>query len=125
MEAIQAIAVALFSKDFNFVEFPEPFSKMSNLRLLKIHTFVPFPNEFNCVPNEPRHFPNELRYLSWDYCSLKCLISSFQPQELVEFTMHYSNFENFWEGVKVTIYIYRYICFNCLSIIYSLFSEST
>ena len=61
-----------------FEEFSQVFSKMSDLRLLMIA-------RKHRIPNYQRHLvvPNELRLLSWEYCPLKRLVSSFQPKELV------------------------------------------
>ena len=80
-------------ENFNFEKFPEVFSKMSNLRLLLIDDLH--------IPNALNRVPNSLRHLSWKFCSLKCLPSSFQPKELVELDLQYSKCENLWEGAKV------------------------
>ncbi|KAK9985340.1 hypothetical protein SO802_030291 [Lithocarpus litseifolius] len=93
--AIQAIVITNYwnwKASFNFKEFPEGFSKMSNLRLLII-VGLPDPNALNCVPNS-------LRYLSWKYCPLKCLPSSLQPKELVGLDLLNSKLEYLWKGAK-------------------------
>nr|XP_023921554.1 TMV resistance protein N-like isoform X2 [Quercus suber] len=90
--AIQAIVIKKRKADFNFEEFPEDFSKMTNLRLLIIDGLN--------IPNALNRVPNGLRHLSWNYCSLKCLPSSFQPKELVELDLQYSKCEYLWEGAK-------------------------
>nr|XP_023910806.1 disease resistance protein TAO1-like [Quercus suber] len=90
--AIQAIVIKERKADFNFEEFPEVFSKMTSLRLLIIAGFD--------IPNALNRVPNGLRHLSWNYCSLKCLPSSFQPKELVELDLQYSKCEYLWEGAK-------------------------
>nr|XP_023929586.1 TMV resistance protein N-like [Quercus suber] len=94
-EAIQAIA--LYGKgDFKFEEFPEVFSKMSNLRLLIIDDL-----HIPKIPNALNFAPNNLKHLSWNLnSSLKCLPSSFQPKELVQLNLRCSEFEYLWEGVK-------------------------
>ncbi|XP_050242699.1 disease resistance protein TAO1-like isoform X2 [Quercus robur] len=90
--AIQAIVIKKRNAGFNFEEFPEVFSKMTNLRLLII-------DELH-IPNALNRVPNGLRHLSWKCCSLKCLPSSFQPKELVELDLQYSKCEYLWEGAK-------------------------
>ena len=78
---------------FHLEEFPEDFSKMSNLRLLIIDGLH--------IPNALSGVPNGLRHLSWKHCSLKCLPSSFPPKELVELDLRYSKCKYLWEGAKV------------------------
>ena len=94
--------------DFNF---EEPFevlsSKMSNLRLMIIEKIDDWNDpEDLAVPNDQRQLfvPNQLRHLSWDYCPLKCLSSSFQPKELVQLTLYESRIEYLWEGVMVILF---------------------
>ncbi|KAL4598387.1 hypothetical protein ACB092_11G056400, partial [Castanea dentata] len=91
-EAIQAVAI-YWEEDFKFEEFLEDFLKMSNLRLLIVHNWH--------IPNAPNFAPNNLKYLSLNLSSLKCLPSSFQPKELVQLDLRGSEFEYLWEGVKV------------------------
>ena len=96
-KAIQAIVVIYNEKKyFNVEEFSEVFLKMPNLRLLIIDGYHIL-NAFNCVPNE-------LKHLSLDCCPLKCLPSNFQPKELVQLDLKWSNFEYLWEGVKVILF---------------------
>ena len=91
-EDIQAIAT-YGKEDFNFEEFPEVFSRMSKLRLLII--------DGQRIPNALNHVPNDLRYLPWSFCSLKCLPSSFQTKKLVQLDFRCSKFEYLWEEVMV------------------------
>ncbi|KAK9993257.1 hypothetical protein SO802_022960 [Lithocarpus litseifolius] len=102
--AIEAIVVTYGEVDFNFEEFPEVFSKMYNLRLLiisKLHV----QNALSLVPNDLRHLvvPNNLRYLSWSFCPLKCFPSSFKPKELVQIDLRQSKFEYLWKGVMRSV----------------------
>uniref|UniRef100_A0A2N9HJ52 C-JID domain-containing protein n=1 Tax=Fagus sylvatica TaxID=28930 RepID=A0A2N9HJ52_FAGSY len=46
------------------------------------------------------HVSNDLRFLEWKWYSSKCLPSGFQPNELVELNLQYSQIEYLWEGVK-------------------------
>uniref|UniRef100_A0A7N2M9U4 Uncharacterized protein n=1 Tax=Quercus lobata TaxID=97700 RepID=A0A7N2M9U4_QUELO len=93
-EDIQAIAT-YGKEDFNFEEFPEVFSRMSKLRLLII--------DGQRIPNALNHVPNDLRYLPWSFCSLKCLPSSFQPKKLVQLDLRCSKFEYLWEEVMHSV----------------------
>ncbi|TXG46483.1 hypothetical protein EZV62_028018 [Acer yangbiense] len=42
----------------------------------------------------------ELRYLSWHGCTIKSLLSSFLPENLVKLDMSYSKVEQLWNGVQ-------------------------
>uniref|UniRef100_A0A7N2MFS5 ADP-ribosyl cyclase/cyclic ADP-ribose hydrolase n=2 Tax=Quercus lobata TaxID=97700 RepID=A0A7N2MFS5_QUELO len=96
-EAIQAIVVTNEEDDFNFEEFSEGFSKMSNLRLLIIDSLI--------VPNDQRHLalPNNLRYLSWSHCPFKCLTSNDKQKAFVQLDLQDSKFEYLWEGVMRSV----------------------
>ncbi|XP_023902140.1 disease resistance protein Roq1 [Quercus suber] len=98
--AIQAIVVKGREEDFNLEEISEGFSKMSNLRLLIIHSF--YLRDKKSSLNCQRHLalPNNLRYLRWDNCPFKCLASSHkQRMAFVHLDLQYSQFEYLWEGV--------------------------
>ncbi|XP_030968544.1 TMV resistance protein N-like isoform X3 [Quercus lobata] len=108
-EAIQAIVVTQGEEEINFEEFPEGFSKMSNLRLLIIKPNslkkkkLGILNALDHVPSDQRHLalPNNLRHLSWNYCPFKCLASSGKRKAFVHLDLQYSKFEFLWEGVMV------------------------
>ena len=59
----------------------EPFSKMNNLKLLKICKL-----HLPCLSN----LSNKLHLLEWHEYPLKSLPKGFQPHELVELIMHRS-----------------------------------
>jgi hypothetical protein len=71
----------------------ETLSKMSHLRLLILWGVV-FSGHLNCLSNE-------LRYVEWDEYPFKCLPSNFQPDELVELILKYSNITQLWKDRKV------------------------
>ena len=99
--------------DFNPEDFSEGFSKMSNLRSLRI-------DGIGAYLNDQRHLalPNNLRYLQWHFCPFKCLASSHkQRMAFVHLDLQYGNFEYLWEGVMVILFF-----FNCVSIILYYFS---
>ena len=99
-ERIQAIVLNPYEWErgyWNFEDFLEAFSKMYNLRLLKIHS-VHIPNGLNLVSNT-------LKFLQWIGYSSKSLPSSFQPKELVELNLQSSKIKYLWEGVKVILFI--------------------
>ncbi|KAM3731588.1 hypothetical protein ACB098_12G175100 [Castanea mollissima] len=90
----------------------EAFSKMKNLRLLKIGN-EKFPQDFiNGTMRLPKdlnrgkvQFPeglsylsNELRVIEWHGYHLKCLPTNFQPDKLVELRMHCSGIKQLWKG---------------------------
>jgi Leucine-rich repeat (LRR) protein len=57
-------------------------------------------DELHILPSGLDHVSNDLRFLQWKWYSSKCLPSGFQPQELVELNLQYSQIEYLWEGVK-------------------------
>ncbi|KAF9670518.1 hypothetical protein SADUNF_Sadunf13G0077400 [Salix dunnii] len=68
------------------------FSKMTKLRLLKIYNVD--------VSEGPKYLSNELRFLEWHAYPSKSLPACFQPDELVEVYMSFSNIEQLWYGRK-------------------------
>uniref|UniRef100_A0A7N2RAY1 TIR domain-containing protein n=1 Tax=Quercus lobata TaxID=97700 RepID=A0A7N2RAY1_QUELO len=90
----------------------EAFSKMKNLRLLKIGN-EKFPQDFiNGTMQLPKdlnmgkvqfleglsYLSNELRVIEWHGYHLKCLPTNFQPNKLVELRMHCSGIKQLWKG---------------------------
>ena len=75
---------------------PNAFSKMSNLKFLRVRNVFPEP--------VPEHFPNSLRYLEWSGYLGKSL-PCFQPYELVQLHLQHSNIEFLWEGIKVRVLV--------------------
>ncbi|XP_030936726.1 TMV resistance protein N-like [Quercus lobata] len=90
----------------------EAFSKMKNLRLLKISS-EELPEDFiNGTMQLPKdlirgkvqlpqglsYLSNELRFLEWHGYHLKCLPTNFQLSKLVELRMHCSGIKQLWNG---------------------------
>ncbi|KAG6737775.1 hypothetical protein POTOM_059305 [Populus tomentosa] len=65
---------------------------MSRLRLLRIRNA--------CFDSGPEYLSNELRFLEWRYYPSKSLPSSFQPENLVEVHLCYSNLRQLRLGNK-------------------------
>lgn len=78
------------------------FAKMHKLRLLSI-------NKMHLIGSFEGIF-EELRWLSWQGCSLDFLPTDFYPKNLVFLDLQQSNFKILWNGSKVfkllTILIY-------------------
>ena len=72
----------------------EAFSKMTNLRFLKIRGPIQLPQGLN-------YLSNELRVIDWHGYPLKSLPTSFQPNNLVELRMHCSDIKQLWKGIMV------------------------
>ncbi|KAI4305746.1 hypothetical protein L6164_029094 [Bauhinia variegata] len=70
---------------------PEAFTKMCNLRLLKLSN-VHLPLGLKCLPNS-------LKVLEWEGCSLKALPLGVQD-ELVDLRMHHSKMIKTWNGTR-------------------------
>ena len=92
----------------------EAFSKMKNLRLLKINS-EKLPEDFINgtqlpkdlikgkvqLPQGLNYLSNELRLLEWHGYHLKCLPTNFQLNKLVELRMHCSCIKHLWKGIMV------------------------
>ena len=89
----------------------EAFSKMKNLRLLKIGNEKPPKDFINGTVKLPKvQFPkglsylsNELRVIEWHGYHLKCLPTNFQPNNLVELRMHCSSIKQLWKENMVRL----------------------
>lgn len=69
------------------------FSKMTNLRLLKICNLQ--------LPNGLEYLSNRLRLLGWRGYPLKFLPSNLQMDKTIEIYMCYSRIGELWKGIKV------------------------
>ena len=82
----------------------EAFSKMKNLRLLKINNVKP-PQGLNRghvqLPHGLSYLSNELCATDWHGYPFKSMLTSFQPNKLVELRMHCSNIKKLWKGIMV------------------------
>ncbi|KAG2291418.1 hypothetical protein Bca52824_038087 [Brassica carinata] len=76
------------------------FEEMDRLRLLKLH----YPtSENDCKVSLPEgllSLPDELRLLHWERYPLESLPGNFNPENLVELNMPYSNLTKLWEGTE-------------------------
>ncbi|KAL6122991.1 hypothetical protein ACLB2K_075514 [Fragaria x ananassa] len=87
-EAIEGILLYLDNleeADWNL----EAFSKMCKLKLLYIRNL-----------RLPEYLPNALRYLNWSWYPSKYLPPGFQPDELTELSLVFSNIDHLWNGIK-------------------------
>ena len=99
----------------------EAFSKMKNLRLLKISR-EELPEDFiNGTMQLPKdlirgkvqlpqglsYLSNELRLLEWHGYHLKCLPTNFQLNKLVEWRMHCSGIKQLWNGNMVRFLVMK------------------
>ncbi|KAK9995183.1 hypothetical protein SO802_024886 [Lithocarpus litseifolius] len=82
----------------------EAFSKMTNLRFLKIGYVQP-PQDLIIgpiqLPQGLSYLSNELRVIDWHGYPLKSLPTSFQPSKLVELRMHCSDIKKLWNGIMI------------------------
>ncbi|GMY32372.1 TMV resistance protein N-like, partial [Fagus crenata] len=67
------------------------FSKMKNLRILKIRS--------GRFPKGLTYLPNELLLLNWHECPLELMPTGFQPNNLVQLKMRKSRVKQLWRGV--------------------------
>ena len=96
----------------------EAFSKMTNLRFLKIGYVQPPQDLIRGpiqLPQGLNYLSNELRAIDWHGYLLKSMPTRFQPNKLVELRMHYSDIKQLWKGIMVR-FSYILICISCIFI---------
>ena len=95
----------------------EAISKMKNLRLLKINNVKP-PQGLNRglvqLPQGLSYLSNELCAIDWHGYPLKSILTSFQPNKLVELRMHCSGIKKLWKGIMVRFLLMQ----MCISFIF-------
>ncbi|XP_050253203.1 disease resistance protein RPV1-like [Quercus robur] len=82
----------------------EAFSRMTNLRFLKIGNVHPPQDLIRGpiqLPQGLNYLSNELRVIDWHGYPLKSLPTSFQPNKLVELRMHCSDVKQLWKGIMI------------------------
>ena len=82
----------------------EAFSKMTNLRFLKIGYVRPSQYLIRGpiqLPQGLDYLSNKLHVIDWYGYPLKSLPTSFQPNKLVELRMHCSDIKQLWKGIMV------------------------
>ena len=82
----------------------EAFSKMKNLRLLKIGNEKfqqDFINGTMQLPKSLNYLPDELRIIEWHGYPFKSMPTSFEPNKLVELRMRCSYIKHLWKGIMV------------------------
>lgn len=77
---------------------PTIFSKMHELRILKLHNY--FSTCRLCFSQGDLELPDALRFLYWDEYPSRFLPPSFCGENLVELKLQYSQLEQLWEGVQ-------------------------
>ncbi|KAF3951327.1 hypothetical protein CMV_023008 [Castanea mollissima] len=82
----------------------EAFSKMKNLRFLKIGYVHPPQDLIGGpiqLPQGLSYLSNELRIIDWRGYPLKSMPTSFQLNKLVELRMRYSDIKQLWKGIII------------------------
>ena len=82
----------------------EVFSKMKNLRFLKIGYLEPQQGHNRGhvqLPQGLNYLSNELRIIDWHGYPLKSMPTNFQPIKLVELRMQCSGIKKLWKGIMV------------------------
>ncbi|KAJ0263593.1 Disease resistance protein RPP2A [Hirschfeldia incana] len=97
-EAIEGIF--LDASDLNCELSPTVFGKMYRLRLLKFYRSTSGNQCKLSLPQGLDTLPDDLRLLHWENYPLRYLPQKFNPENLVELNMPYSNLEKLWEGKK-------------------------
>ena len=72
---------------------PKAFSKMDNLKYLRIYGIL----------HVPTHLPNDLRILGCILYPSKYLPSSFKLDELVQLCLQQRKIQQLWIGIKVNV----------------------
>ncbi|XP_018506760.2 disease resistance protein RPV1 [Pyrus x bretschneideri] len=122
-EAIESIVLDLSNKSEEVYLNAEAFVGMTRLRLLRIQYHNPsrrvfircpsrdfpshkqrlsgdFPSHKQHLSGDFKYLSHELRYLVWHGCPLKSLPSNFNPNNLVDLDIQFSNIQQLWEGTK-------------------------
>ncbi|CAA7054874.1 unnamed protein product [Microthlaspi erraticum] len=97
-EAIEGIF--LDASGLTFELNPNVFEKMYRLRFLKLHCPTSENHCKVCLPQGLHSLPDELRLLHWERYPLGSLPRNFNPKNLVELNMPYSNLTKLWKGTK-------------------------
>ncbi|GMY19118.1 TMV resistance protein N-like isoform X1 [Fagus crenata] len=92
-EVVQAIDVSSYPKREEVDWNTEAFSKMYNLKFLRIRNIF--------LQKGPEHLPNDLRILDWNGYPSESLPLSFQPVELVQLHLQCSKIERLWIGIMI------------------------
>ncbi|KAH0935254.1 hypothetical protein HID58_012371 [Brassica napus] len=79
---------------------PTSFEKMYRLRLLKLYSPTSKHHCNVCLPQGLYSLPDELRLLHWERYPLGSLPGNFNPKNIVELNMPYSNMTKLWKGTK-------------------------
>lgn len=99
------------------------FIKMRNLRYLKFYSSrCDRECEADCKLNFPDglEFPlDKIRYLYWLKFPMKKLPKDFNPKNLTDFNLPYSEIEEVWEGVKVCVSLFEFIVLILLAYLIS------
>ncbi|VVB12437.1 unnamed protein product [Arabis nemorensis] len=114
-EAIEGIF--LDASGLTFELNPTVFERMHRLRLLKLHCPT---SEIHCKISLPQglyYLPDELRLLHWEKYPLGSLPRNFNPKNLVEMNMPYSNMTKLWKGTKNLEKLKRIILSHSLQLI--------
>ena len=94
------------------------FSKMKNLRFLKIDCKEPLPGRNRGhvqLPKGLSYLSNELRVIDWHGYPLLSMPTNFQPIKLVELRMRCSGIKKLWKGILVRFSL-MLICISLLFI---------
>ena len=80
---------------------PTVFEKIYRLRFLKLYSPTSKNHCNVSLPQGLYSLPDELRLLHWERCPLESLPRKFNPKNIVELNMPYSNMTKLWKGTKV------------------------
>ena len=116
MQVTEAVEVVIFLLDKsrgNAHIDCKSFSKMNNLRVLKIYDMELGSIEERSEPNVSysgrlEFLSNEMRLLYWHAYPFKSLPSDFYPENIVAIDMSYSKIKSLWTTPKV------FTCFKCI-----------
>ncbi|CAH8346090.1 unnamed protein product [Eruca vesicaria subsp. sativa] len=97
-EAIEGIFLDASSLTFDISS--TAFERMYRLRLLKLHCPTSENHCKVCLPEGLHSLPDELRLLHWERYPLGSLPRNFNPKNLVELNMPYSNLTKVWKRTK-------------------------
>ncbi|RDX93755.1 TMV resistance protein N, partial [Mucuna pruriens] len=100
-DVVEGIALNLFALTGDLNLSSNSFTKMTNMRFLKIHGRSKLTNRFNVyLPNGLESLSYKLRYLHWNGFCLESLPSNFCAEQLVQLHMPHSKVKKLWDGIQ-------------------------
>ncbi|XP_052876456.1 disease resistance protein RPV1-like isoform X2 [Gossypium arboreum] len=119
-DRIQGIKSDMIRMD-NLLFQPSVFKNMTNLRYIFFYSSSKYLlreesedyKKLFTYQDDIVFFPDELRYLRWDYYPFKSLSSSFNPKNLIALILPHGNMEHLWNKDQDLVHLRKINLFSC------------